>query len=94
MRGIRLIVIATAASLSMGIASADEAEHMEVVVVTAAKPNSLEIPQAVAVERLTPSIDFLELSIEAPQLDQVEVEVELERARIDVALSTEIEPKS
>lgn len=92
MRVISLILIALATSLSFGIANADESRDMEVIVVTTARPDTLETRQVIAVENPAPTIDFSKLSIEAPTLDWSKVR--LEPARIDVALQTDIESKS
>lgn len=92
MRVISLILIALATPLSFGIANADELKDMEVIVVTTARPDTLETRQVIAVEKPAPAIDFSKLSIEAPTLDPSKVR--LEPARIDVALQTDIESKS
>ena len=92
MKAITLISIALATSLPFNFANADEATSMDVVVVTAARPVTLEMQQEIAVEKLTPVMDFSELSIEAPRLDPSQFR--LVPARLDVALGTEVESKS
>lgn len=86
MREFKLIMIALVTTLSCGIANADESEEMEVLVVTAMRPGTIEAPEIVAVEK-TPAIDFSELALEAPSLDPAEFKLAPER--IDLALRDE-----
>lgn len=92
MRAITLTLIAFATSLSFGIANAEEASDMEVVVVTAKRPDGLETRQDIAVDEAILVIDFSRLTIEAPKLDPSKVR--LVPRRIDVALHEEFESKS
>ena len=91
MRAIKLTIFAVAATLSLGIAHAGEAD-MEVVVAVAQRPISIEIDNAIVAPPTLPSIDFTRMMIEAPSLDRLDTAVEPPRTA--VALADETESKS
>lgn len=92
MRTIKLALFALAATLTFGAANADEADKMDVIVVTAARPDPVESPKLAAVEQAKPTIDFTELTIEMPSLDRKDIE--LEASRIELALREAPNPQS
>jgi hypothetical protein len=70
----KLTLIALATALSIGTAYADAPRAKEVIVVTAPKPEKIEVTPVIAIEHVAPSIDYTSLVIEAPRLDPRDVE--------------------
>jgi len=92
MRTFKLALVAMAATLAFGAANADEAKKMEVIVVTAARPDSIETQKLATVEQAPPTIDFTALKIEMPTLDPAAAKAEI--SRIELALHEESTPQS
>lgn len=92
MKTIKLALIALAATLTCGAANAEEGDKMEVVVVTTARPDTIEVPKLAALEQPSLAIDFSELEIERPTLDRADVEQQ--DPRIELALHGAPQPKS
>jgi len=89
---IKLALFALAATLTIGAANADEAGKMDVIVVTAPRPDAIEAPKRPALEQTLPVVDFAELKIERPTLDPSAVESKAER--IEIAARDEPKPQS
>lgn len=87
MKAFKLALIALATSLCFGIANADEASKVDVVVVTTARPEVFEPQTELEIEKATLAVELPVLAIEAPSLDELRVEIEAER--IEVALNGE-----
>lgn len=81
-----------AATLTIGAANADEARKMDVIVVTAPRPDAVEAPKLPSLEQSLPVIDFAEFKIERPTLDPSAVESKPER--IELAARDEPKPQS
>lgn len=92
MKTIRLALFALAATLTLGAANAEEAGKMDVIVVTAARPDTIESPPLDTLEPAPPAFDFAAFEIEQPTLDPSEVE--RKPARIELALHDERKPQS
>jgi hypothetical protein len=92
MKTIKLALFALAATLTVGAANADEARKMDVIVVTAPRPDAIETPTLTSLEQPLPVVDFGEFKIERPTLDPSTVESKPER--IELAAHDEPEPRS
>jgi hypothetical protein len=92
MKTIKLALIALAATLTCGAANAEEADKMDVIVVTTTRPDALSAPKLPALEQPMLAIDFSELEIERPTLDPTEIEPRA--PRIELALHGVPKPKS
>lgn len=85
MKAFKLTLIALGASVSLAIAHADESDKMEIVVVTAERPDLLEPREPMAIEQSAPEIELPTLAIEAPSLESTGNRLRTER--IEVALN-------
>jgi hypothetical protein len=92
MKTIKLALFALAATLTIGAANADDARKMEVIVVTAPRPDAIEAPNLRSLEQALPAIDFAELKIERPTIEPSTVESKPER--IELAARDEPKPKT
>jgi hypothetical protein len=90
MKTITFALIAMTATLTAGAANADETAKMDVIVVTAARPDTIEAPKLSEADQAAPTIDFAELTIEMPHLETAETQ----RERIELALNEDPAPKS
>jgi hypothetical protein len=84
MTSMRLTLIALATALSIGTAYADAPRAKEVIVVTAPKPERIEVTPAITIDQAAPSIDYSSLVIEPPKLDRRDLE---SKPRTEVVLS-------
>ena len=69
----KLTLIALATALSIGTAFADAPRADEVIVVTARKPEKIEVTPVITIDYVAPSIDLTSLVIEPPKLDRRDV---------------------
>jgi len=91
MKPIRLTLIAIATALSIGTANADESRATEVIIVTAPKPEPIEISKIVEPALVEARIDYTKLAIEPPRLDPSTVRRE---RNIELARGEETRSKS